>query len=90
MTTLKQLHDAASLTGMSTMSISGLASSAEDNACQTLIEKGCAKASNGMGGPFDHHPEFIGYWVSSIRCLLSSDTHSDEVVEYFASIGVSA
>ena len=92
MTTLKQLHDAASLTGMSTMSISGLASSAEDNACQTLIEKGCVKAnaSNRNGGPFDYHPEFIGYWVSSIRCLLSSDTHSDEVVEYFASIGVSA
>lgn len=93
MTTLKQLHDAASLTGMSAMSISDLASSAEDNACQTLIEKGCVKAaaSNSNGnGPFDHHPEFIGYWVSSIRCLLSSDTHSDEVVKFFASIGIEA
>jgi hypothetical protein len=87
MTTLKQLRDAASLEGIN--KISEIAMSGECNASDTLIEKGCVKG-NSWGGPFDHHPEFVGYWIGSIRSLLSSDTHSDEVVEYFASIGVSA
>ena len=90
MTTLKQLHDAASLGGMELLEVRGIASSGGENACQTLIEKGCVKANNGRGGPFDHHPEFLGYWIGSIRSLLSSDTHSDETVKYFSSIGIEA
>jgi hypothetical protein len=88
MTTLKQLRDAANLEGIN--KISEIAMSAEDNASDTLIEKGCVKGNNSWGGPFDYHPEFVGYWIGSIRSILSSDTHSDDVVEYFASIGVSA
>ncbi len=89
MTTLKQLRDAAMLVGFNNIKIREIAMSGECNACDTLLEKGCVKGSN-WGGPFDHHPEFVGYWIGSIRSILSEGTHSDEVVEYFASIGVSA
>jgi len=88
MTTLKQLRDAASLQGIN--KISEIAMSGECNAADTLIEKGCVKGNNSWGGPFDYHPEFVGYWIGSIRSILSFDAHSDEVVEYFASIGIEA
>ena len=82
MTTLKQLDNA---TQHESIGICLIAANGGDNAFETLQELGCKKPHSPQ-----YEPMLLSYWIESIRSLLSSDTHSDEVVKFFASIGIEA
>ena len=84
MNTVKQLNAAAN---NQPWDISSLILSGETNAMDTLAEQGHRFANVQER---DNEPLYLVYWVESIRGLLSSDTHSDEVVKFFASIGIEA
>jgi hypothetical protein len=61
--------------------------SGESNSVSTLIESGLKFRSVWQ---MENEPLYLVYWVESIRGLLSSDYHSAETIEYFASIGIEA
>ena len=61
--------------------------SGESNSVSTLIESGLKFSSVWQ---MEESPMYLEYWVESIRGLLSSDYHSPETIEYFASIGIEA
>ena len=84
MTTFNQLDLA---TYHESAGIHDIAMSGEQNALDTLIGQGCTFTN---GWQLLAHPMYVGYWVESIRCLLSSDYHAPETIEYFASIGIEA
>jgi hypothetical protein len=82
--TLKELEDA--IHG-NTGEIRDILLSGENNSLTTLNESGF-KYSNTW--QLEENPMYWAYWVLSIRCLLSSDYHAPETIEYFASIGIEA
>ena len=84
MITVKQLNAA---THNQLWDISSLILSGETNAMDTLAEQGHRFANV---QEMENEPLYLVYWVESIRGLLSSDTHSDETVKYFSSIGIEA
>jgi hypothetical protein len=81
MATLQQLEESTNVWG----DIGSLSMSGACNAAETLLEQGKPRPDK-----WEIYPEYEIYWAGSIRSLLSDDEHSKEVVNYFASIGITA
>jgi hypothetical protein len=84
MPTTKQLEDA--IHG-NTGEIRDILLSGENNSITTLHEHGLTFNHQWQ---LEENPLYLGYWIESIRGLLSSDYHAPETIEYFASIGIEA
>jgi hypothetical protein len=85
MPTLKELENA--IHGNTTGEIRDILLSGENNSIATLQEQGLTFNNQQQ---LDENPLYLGYWVHSIRILLSSDYHAPETIEFFASIGIEA